>query len=99
MFFKKSPHRIFDYTPRFYKPEEDKDEKRKRKLGFRRQMKIKRKKKRDLVISSNCRYLYLLETDRDCIERVSDSLHNIHYRTIFLDFFESFDIFIFSKDH
>jgi len=25
MFFKKTPHRIFDYTPRFYKPEEDKD--------------------------------------------------------------------------
>ena len=49
MFFKKSPHRIFDYTPRFYKPEEDKDEKRKRKLGFRRQMKINRKKKSPMI--------------------------------------------------
>ena len=24
MFFKKPRHRVFDYTPRFYKPEEDK---------------------------------------------------------------------------
>jgi len=64
MFFKKSPHRIFDYTPRFYKPEEDKDEKRKRKLGFRRQMKINRKKKSPviwllLVIIAVCVYLKL----------------------------------------
>jgi hypothetical protein len=49
MFFKKSPHRIFDYTPRFYKPEEDKDEKRKRKLGFRRQIKMNRKKKNPVI--------------------------------------------------
>ena len=49
MFFKKPPHRIFDYTPRFYKPEEDKDEKLKRKLGFRRQMKMNRKKKSPMI--------------------------------------------------
>lgn len=49
MFFKKPPHRIFDYTPRFYKPEEDKDEKLKRKLGFRRQMKMNRKKRSPLI--------------------------------------------------
>jgi uncharacterized membrane protein (DUF106 family) len=49
MFFKKSPHRIFDYTPRFYKPEDDKDEKLKRKLGFRRQMKMNRKKKSPMI--------------------------------------------------
>jgi ATP/ADP translocase len=49
MFFKKTPHRIFDYTPRFYKPEDDKDEKLKRKLGFRRQMKMNRKKKSPLI--------------------------------------------------
>jgi len=49
MFFKKTPHRIFDYTPRFYKPEEDKNEKLKRKLGFRRQMKMNRKKKSPMI--------------------------------------------------
>ncbi|MBN2571534.1 MAG: hypothetical protein JXA68_05350 [Ignavibacteriales bacterium] len=39
MFFKRSKPRNFDYQPRFYKPEEDNEEKeierRKRKLGFR----------------------------------------------------------------
>ncbi len=49
MFFKKTPHRVFDYTPRFYKPEEDEDVKRKRKLGFRRQMKINRKKRSPVI--------------------------------------------------
>ena len=49
MFFKKTPHRIFDYTPRFFKPEDDKDEKLKRKLGFRRQMKMNRKKKSPMI--------------------------------------------------
>jgi hypothetical protein len=49
MFFRKPPHRIFDHTPQFYKPEEVKDEKRKRKLGFRRQMIIQRKKKNSLI--------------------------------------------------
>ena len=49
MFFKKTPHRVFDYTPRFYKPEDDKDEKLKRKLGFRRQMKMNRKKKSPMI--------------------------------------------------
>jgi uncharacterized membrane protein (DUF106 family) len=49
MFFKKTPHRVFDYTPRFYKPEDDKDQKLKRKLGFRRQMKMNRKKKSPMI--------------------------------------------------
>jgi uncharacterized membrane protein (DUF106 family) len=49
MFFKKPPHRIFDYTPRFYKPEDDKDEKLKRKLGFRRQLKMNRNKKSPMI--------------------------------------------------
>jgi hypothetical protein len=49
MFFKKPPHRIFDYTPRFYKPEEDKDEKLKRRLGFRRQLKTGRKKRSPII--------------------------------------------------
>jgi ATP/ADP translocase len=39
MFMKKPRHRVFDYPPRFYKPEKDETEKRKRKLGFSRQRK------------------------------------------------------------
>jgi hypothetical protein len=39
MFFKKTQHRVFDYTPRFYDPEKDEElkelERRKRRLGFR----------------------------------------------------------------
>lgn len=49
MFFKKPRHRVFDYTPRFYKPEEDKTERRKKRLGFRRQSNIKRKKRSPLI--------------------------------------------------
>lgn len=49
MFFKKPRHKTFDYTPRFYKPEEDKNERRKKKLGFRRQIKVQRRKKSPLI--------------------------------------------------
>jgi len=49
MFFKKPNHRIFDYTPRFYKAEDDKNEKLKRKLGFQRQLKSVRKKRSPLI--------------------------------------------------
>ncbi|BDQ01897.1 MAG: hypothetical protein HRF52_10660 [Ignavibacterium sp.] len=35
MFMKRPQYRRFDYTPRFYKPELDEEERRKRKLGFR----------------------------------------------------------------
>ena len=35
MFMKKPRHRVFDYTPRFYNPETDPAEKKKRQLGFR----------------------------------------------------------------
>jgi hypothetical protein len=62
MFFKKTPHRIFDYIPRYYKPEEDKEEKLKRKLGFRRQLKIGRKKKSPifwLMFVALAIYIYL----------------------------------------
>jgi len=45
MLMKNPQHRIFDYPPRFYKPEQDEDERRKRKLGFRKHLKIKRKKR------------------------------------------------------
>jgi len=50
MFMKKPRHRIFDYTPQFYKPEEDDTEKKKKKLGFRRQLKTIRKNKRSPMI-------------------------------------------------
>lgn len=36
MFMRKPRHKVFDYTPRHYKPEEDEDERRKRRLGFQR---------------------------------------------------------------
>ncbi|MFO7447064.1 MAG: hypothetical protein R6W90_11895 [Ignavibacteriaceae bacterium] len=46
---KKPNHRVFDYPPRFYKPEEDEQERKKRKLGFTRQRKHGRKKKSPLL--------------------------------------------------
>jgi ATP/ADP translocase len=49
MFMKKPRHRIFDYTPRFYKPEQDEKERRKRKLGFQRQRKILRHKRSPIL--------------------------------------------------
>jgi len=49
MFIKKPRHRVFDYTPRFYNPEEDQKEKRKKKLGFKRQLKSGRKKRSPLI--------------------------------------------------
>jgi uncharacterized membrane protein YvbJ len=36
---KKPRHRVFDYPPRYYKPETDEQERRKRRLGFTRQRK------------------------------------------------------------
>ena len=49
MFFKKPRHRVFDYPPRFYKSEEDKNEKLKRKLGFRRQLNSGKKKRSPFI--------------------------------------------------
>jgi hypothetical protein len=49
MFIKRPRHRIFDYTPRFYHPEDDKNEKLKRKLGFQRQLKLNRKKRSPML--------------------------------------------------
>ena len=53
---KKAQHRIFDYPPRFYKPEQDEDERRKRKLGFRKHLKIKLKKRSALL----CLVIFLM---------------------------------------
>lgn len=43
MFMKKPGHRVFDYTPRYYVPEADEKERKKRKLGFSKQVKFKKK--------------------------------------------------------
>ncbi|AFH49283.1 Hypothetical protein IALB_1575 [Ignavibacterium album JCM 16511] len=44
MFMKRPQYRRFDYTPRFYKPELDEEERRKRKLGFRNARSTTRRK-------------------------------------------------------
>lgn len=49
MLFKKPPHRIFDYTPRYYNPENDETEKRKKHLKFRYHRQMKRKTKSPLI--------------------------------------------------
>lgn len=49
MFMKRPSHRVFDYTPRHYIPEADEKERRKRKLGFSKQLKVKRKKKNPVI--------------------------------------------------
>jgi len=49
MLMKKPRHRIFDYPPRFYKPEDDDKERRKRRIGFKRQLKMKRGKGNSVV--------------------------------------------------
>jgi len=62
MLMKKPGHRVFDYTPRFYDPKTDKDEKIKRRLGFTRKTKALRKKRNPLfwfVILAFIIYLYL----------------------------------------
>jgi len=60
---KKPQYRKFDYQPRYYKPEEDEGEKRKRRLGFRTTRKFKSRKFRNpiywLVIFLIVFYLYL----------------------------------------
>lgn len=43
MFFKKINHKDYSYIPRFYKPEEDKAERRKKKLKFRTDSTIRKK--------------------------------------------------------
>ena len=45
MLIKRPRHRIFDYTPRHYEPENDDRELRKKKLRFRYTKNIKKKKK------------------------------------------------------
>jgi ATP/ADP translocase len=49
MFMKRPRHRVFDYPPRFYKPETDEQERRKRRLGFTRQRKYIRRKRSPFI--------------------------------------------------
>ena len=49
MLMKKPRHRVFDYPSRFYKPDEDEQEKRKKKLGFRSYRKFTHKKKSPII--------------------------------------------------
>ena len=48
MLMNKPRHRIFDYIPRYYNPENDEQEKRKKHLGFQRQRKLAVRKKNPL---------------------------------------------------
>lgn len=49
MFMKKPRHRVFDYSPRHYVPEQDVKERKKRKLGFSKQLKHKRKSRSVII--------------------------------------------------
>lgn len=50
MFMKRPVNKRFEYIPRFYVPEKDKEERRKRKLGFRNYRKYHRKGTSSLII-------------------------------------------------
>jgi hypothetical protein len=50
MFIKKPTHKKFEYIPRFYKPEKDSEERRKRKLGFRHFRKYSQKGTSSILI-------------------------------------------------
>ncbi|MGA8263531.1 MAG: hypothetical protein WB779_03730 [Ignavibacteriaceae bacterium] len=47
---KRPTNRVFEYPPRFYKPEDDERERKKRKLGFSRTLKTNRRKTRSPLI-------------------------------------------------
>lgn len=49
MLMKKPRHRVFDYPPRFYKPEDDPEEKRKKRLGFQSYRKHIHRKKSPII--------------------------------------------------
>lgn len=62
MLMKKPKHRIFEYTPRFYKPEKDEIERLKRRLGFSAKRKALKRKRSPivwLVLIFAILYLYL----------------------------------------
>ena len=49
MLMKKPRHRVFDYFSRFYKPDEDPQEKLKKRLGFQSYRKFKQRKKSPII--------------------------------------------------
>jgi hypothetical protein len=49
MFFNKPRHRVFDYPPRFYNPQTDETERRKKRLGFTRQRRYRGKKRSPII--------------------------------------------------
>ncbi len=49
MLMKRPSHRVFDYPFRHYKPENDPEEKRKRRLGFQSSRRFSRKKKNPVI--------------------------------------------------
>jgi hypothetical protein len=49
MFFRRPPHRVFDYTPRHYDPTKDESEKLRRRLGFSRYRRHKGKKRSPII--------------------------------------------------
>ncbi len=62
MLLKKPKAKQFDYTPRFYNPETDPEERRKKRLGFRSARHAKRKKRNPiywLLLVVVVLYLYL----------------------------------------
>jgi cytoskeletal protein RodZ len=48
MLFKKFSTKKFEYLPRYYKPELDQEERKKQKLGFKKNLEQKRKQKNPL---------------------------------------------------
>jgi len=49
MLIKKPKHKDFEYIPRFYKPEEDREERLRKQLGFNRTRKFKKKGRSPLI--------------------------------------------------
>ncbi len=83
MFMKRPNHRVFDYPARFYKPETDEKEKRKKKLGFSAQRKVDKEEKKSVYLGdiyNNCGFC-LFEIISSNLRTIIISLHNIHYRT------------------
>lgn len=62
MLMKRPKHRVFDYTPRFYKPEHDEINKKRKKMNFNSVKNFQRKKRIPviwLVLVVLLIYLYL----------------------------------------
>lgn len=62
MLMKRPKHRVFDYTPRFYKPEHDEINKKRKKINFNNVRKVQRKRRSPviwLILVVLLFYLYL----------------------------------------